>query len=234
VTIDSPHALEVWLREITGRAANRAVFAKLMGGLGGKQSYRFEQDRLGADSAVIQNAFRDMTEADYIFQEVLVQHADIDRIYPNSINTVRVDTYLREDGEVQVISALMRFGLRGKVVDNASSGGCFVGVDVATGTLRGNAMTFFDSGAEVFNTHPDTGTVFDGYKIPYFDEVVALVLEAVKYFPDRMVGWDVGITPDGPVLIEANHAYHIGMSEMAYGGYRKNPVFREILAKYTR
>ena len=42
------------------------------------------------------------------------------------------------------------------------------------------------------------------------------------------MGWDVAITPNGSLIIEGNHNYHIAMQEMAYSGCRSHPVFKEI------
>ena len=42
--------------------------------------------------------------------------------------------------------------------------------------------------------------------IPYWKEAVALCKEAALVIPQiRYCGWDVAITPEGPVFIEGNH-----------------------------
>ena len=57
-----------------------------------------------------------------------------------------------------------------------------------------------------FDMHPDTCTPFINFRVPYFDEAIALCKKAAKIRPDmRYVGWDVGITPTGPVLVEGNN-----------------------------
>ena len=45
----------------------------------------------------------------------------------------------------------------------------------------------------------------------------------------RLIGWDVGIGTSGPVLIEGNSDYDITGSDLMYGGYRSNPVFKRVL-----
>ena len=86
------------------------------------------------------------------------------------------------------------------------------------------------NGAKTHLAHPDTNVVFNGYQIPYFDEVKDLALSAAEKIPAiRLVGWDIVLGEQGPLLLEGNHVYHIGMSEMAYGGYHKNPVFQKVL-----
>ncbi len=50
-----------------------------------------------------------------------------------------------------------------------------------------------------------TGIKFEGFKLPYTEEIKALVKKAALVLPDfRYVGWDVCITPDGPLIVEGN------------------------------
>lgn len=43
-------------------------------------------------------------------------------------------------------------------------------------------------------------------KIPFWEEVSEIVTKAHCLIPNlRYIGWDIAITDDGPVIIEANH-----------------------------
>lgn len=159
------------------------------------------------------------------------QHESISRIYPHSVNTVRVDTFLDDEGNVHLLSGLMRFGAGGSVVDNGSSGGCFVFLDLETGRLRGVGKTYLEHGGAIYPRHPDTNVSFDGFQVPDFPALIKLVKDAAALFPNRLVGWDVAVTGSGPLLPEGNHNHHLGMSEMAYGGYRAHPVFSTLLQR---
>ena len=56
-----------------------------------------------------------------------------------------------------------------------------------------------------FDTHPITGVRFEGFEIPFFNEAVDLCKRAAMVVPQvQYVGWDVAITPSGPVIIEGN------------------------------
>lgn len=229
--IDSYEKFIEFIEKLINNSESSSVFVKLIGGIGGKKSFKFDKKHLD-EGLITRDAFEKITSSDYIFQESIIQHPDVSKLYPNSINTIRMDTYLHDNGEVEIISALMRFGIKGSYVDNGSSGGCFVSVDLEKGTLRKIGRTYLESGSEIYFKHPDTGTVFENYKLPYIEEAKELVKNAVKYLPDKLIGWDVGITKDGPIIVEGNHNYHIAMSEMAYGGYKNHPVYQEILKKY--
>jgi hypothetical protein len=55
------------------------------------------------------------------------------------------------------------------------------------------------------SAHPKTGVPFNKFRLPFWSEVCSLVKEtAIKLLPVRTIGWDVAITPNGPVILEAN------------------------------
>lgn len=201
-----------------------SVFIKPLDGINGRQCRRFDWDDL--NHADIHNLRSELMNGSYIFQETLVQHAALLRIYSRSVNTLRLDTFVRNDGSISIISGLMRFGMHGREVDN---GGCFIKVDLDCGTLAERALCFMHLGGGVYDAHPNTNFKFSGFEIPFFAEAKAMVTKAAQLIPSRLVGWDVAITPTGPVLIEGNHNYHLGMSDTANQGYKNNPRFQEVL-----
>ncbi len=77
-----------------------------------------------------------LAEGFFVGQRRVEQHLDLTKINPGSINTLRLLTIQTEDG-VKPMLAAMRFGTDGSVVDNASSGGLCVGVDMQTGRIKG-------------------------------------------------------------------------------------------------
>lgn len=138
----------------------------------------------------------------WLVEEVIRQHPEMDRLCDRSINTVRIVTLWPEGGEPQLVYALARMGNGKGCVDNVSSGGLYTQVS-PEGVLT--APAFCDKTGEYYERHPASGTVIPGFRVPCFDEAVALCREAARLEPRvRYVGWDVAITPDGPVLIEGN------------------------------
>jgi hypothetical protein len=165
----------------------------------------------------------------FIFQETVTQHPDINKIYSQSLNTVRIDTFINDDGEPEIISALMRVGQYGSYTDNISAGGIFIGINLETGCLNKNGLTYLKYGAKVFTRHPNSEILFENFKIPFFNEVKKTAKEAAYLLQDRLVGWDIGISDKGPVLVEGNAYYDFTCMQMAYGGYRKHPVFKNVI-----
>lgn len=207
----------------------QSIFIKPVDGKGGVNAYRLDVNTTEAEFHGVYNA---IIKAHYIIQETIIQHPIIQQVSPYSINTLRVDTYkpLREPS--RVMSALMRFGRKGFVVDNpGSSGGFFVPVDRQNKCLKAPGLQMMAVGNHTYLEHPDTHVVLDKHPVPYLDEAFALVNHACELLGDRLIGWDVCIGPEGPIIIEGNHNYHMVMQEVAYGGYRKHPDFIRVLAE---
>ncbi|HEA30498.1 MAG TPA: hypothetical protein ENH91_10965 [Leeuwenhoekiella sp.] len=172
-----------------------------------------------------------LLKGSFIHQEAVKQHEVINKINPSSLNTIRFETYIDKLGQVHILSSYMRFGVGKNIVDNASSGGFFIAIDQENGKLKGKGYQKIkaNGGGKIFVVHPDTKVSMDGIQVPFFKEACDLVYKAVEYVPERYVGWDVAISATGPLIIEGNGAPHIMLADIAYGGYRKHPLYSEVL-----
>lgn len=204
------------------------LFLKELAESGGAGCYLLKKDEL-EDS--LKKIGAKLLQGSFIHQEAIQQHEVINIINPSSLNTIRFETYIDKSGKVHILSSYMRFGVGKNIVDNASSGGFFVAINQETGRLTGKGYQKIkvNGGGNIFLAHPDTKVLLEGIEIPFFKEACDLVHKAVEYIPERYVGWDVAISKTGPLMIEGNGAPHIILADIAYGGYRKHPLYAEIL-----
>ena len=80
-----------------------------------------------------------------------------------------------------------------------------------------------------FDRHPDTGAVFAEVTVPFWDEVRDITARAAPALPLGSLGWDVALTPEGPVLIEANYSWGIDTMQMGWGGLGMTEIGRRAL-----
>lgn len=145
------------------------------------------------------------SEKNIVIQELIRQHDRIAQLHPESINTIRIMTIIR-NGEVQILSTLLRMGVGSNCVDNASMGGIYCGID-ATGRLKKYA---YDRSGMRYEQHPTTNEAFEGYCIPGVEACQNLVKKIAWRFyrTTRLASWDFAIDTEGkPVLIEINMSY---------------------------
>jgi hypothetical protein len=181
-------------------------FCKSLAGLGGEGAFplRISAGRFFVSGQEIDlEQLRAKLDGDYLIQEVLAQHPEMSRLYEQAINTIRIVTF-RDGEQIRVLYAALRAGTGGSRVDNANCGGVAARIDLATGCLLGDGIFSPGKGTRTLS-HPDSGVAFDGFQIPCFQEAVQSVTGLHRYlYGVHSIGWDVGVTPDGPVIIEGN------------------------------
>lgn len=166
-------------------------------------------------------------DTSFLVQEFLKQHEAINKLNSSSVNTLRIiSTHWNED--VHILAAMIRVGSKAdKIVDNADAGGTFISIDVKKGTL--NEYGYFYNKPRS-KSHPVTGVVYKGYKIPYWKETIKLIesLHPVL-FGFATIGWDIAITPNGPVVVEINWNYSLKGIQICNGGLK--PRWEELKEK---
>jgi hypothetical protein len=192
----------------------RDLFIKPLHGKGGRgaerwiwtgERFRFSPNPDLTAAELRAHILRQSRKQPLIIQPRLVNHASLDDLNCGALATARVLTCLDPAGEPHVIGVALRMALRtSSVVDNFHGGGIASTIDVDTGEL-GPATNLGKSGMGWLDSHPATGARIAGRKLDWWPEMKALALDAHRAFSDRLfIGWDIAMTPDGPVIIEAN------------------------------
>lgn len=140
-----------------------------------------------------------MAKNQFLIEEHIPQHAALERLSPNCLNILRLITFF-DGSNVHLLRAVLRTG-NGLEKDTLFSGGMYAFVD-ERGIVQSGAT---DRTGNIWEKHPLTGLAFPGFRIPDFSKALQMVFQAAREIPQlRYTGWDVAITPNGPVLLEAD------------------------------
>lgn len=153
------------------------------------------------------NAFADGLRSSFdgalLIQSYVDQHPDICRVVGRTVGTVRVITFL-EDDRPTVLRAFWKVPFGGAIADNLCRGNMFANVDERSGQVTA-ARTHAGFDAPRVPTHPDSGAQLEGFELPHWPDVLRLARQcAVLMRGMPLVGWDIAISHNGPVVIEAN------------------------------
>lgn len=133
----------------------------------------------------------------FVVERKVIECDNLRNLNPSSCNTLRIHT-ARIDGKTKFLSAYIRIGRAGKVVDNAHQGGICVSIS-PNGELQHTAATQSPYERQV---KTDSGILIQGYKIDNFDEMVQTAVKAHSRIPQfGIMGWDICTNSDNEVVI---------------------------------
>ena len=211
-SLDALPQRELWVKPTSGSAGR------------GSRGWSFDGEdtyRSGGDVMTGEQWRMHVLASDCIVQERLVNHPDLRAVATGEAAVLRLTTVADRAGNVTLIGA--GAGLTfGSQPGHAGSVACTLSLE------SGEVIRALGRTNEPVATHPDTGHAFVGFTMPLWDECVALVARAHRAAFSRFatLGWDVVITPDGPLLLEANSGWNpIGLQ------YNFGPLGRSALAE---
>lgn len=144
-------------------------------------------------------------KTDFVVQERIIAHSSLKKLYPSAINTIRAISY-RANGKMNMAPLSLRLGSGGSNVDNIHAGGMVVGLSL-DGSCKKKAYALGNcDNKDTYETHPNTGVVFEGYKIPFVEKICHASKELHKLLTNvNMVSWDLTINDNNEIIIiEAN------------------------------
>jgi hypothetical protein len=211
-----------WLSASDGRLPARDLFVKPVIGAVGVGARRVYYHPLNGTYQVEGGRTGPMSGAELVAQlesrsrrkPVLLQHRISNHprlkelVGGRTVATIRMVTVRALPDDFAVVAAFLRCSPRDSATDNYFTGGLACNVNLDTGEL-GPALLKYSS--DECPHHPLTGVRFEGFRLPFFADAKALCLKAHREFVAAdggyripVVGWDVAMTTEGALLLEAN------------------------------
>jgi hypothetical protein len=149
----------------------------------------------------------------FVIQTRLRNHPDLEKLHgTDALHTMRIATLLGPVGTCELLFAIYKIIARNLYIDNychGHTGNLSIGIDAETGVLHEHGRPPGRSPM----THPKSGAILEGCRVPFWPETLALVERAaLKFAPIATIGWDIAVTPAGPVIIEGNLRYEIPLA----------------------
>lgn len=183
LSVETPR---LWVKDLAGKkGSGQQQWTRV------NEGYRNAQGRLLPPDALWQH----LAQRDCIVQPWLDNHPQLAAWSDGALVSLRIVTGRHPGGEVERVAALLhlRHGRQHSLV---------CGIDTVTGRIT-HALDANGHGVEVF---PVNGSPLVGVCIPFWRQALERALQAHAQAFEHFVflGWDVAVTAEGPVLIEAN------------------------------
>lgn len=187
-------------------SSHDTVFVKPLSDSYGKGAHILKYNN--EDAGSLEKLYHKYSLNEWIFEECIIQSKEMAEWNMSSVNTVRLPCFL-SDGKFNILNPFFRTGRKGSVVDNGGSGGIFACIDEQMGILNTNGI---DENNISYVHHPDFHKRYLGWKIPYWEQLIALAKEIfTQCLPDhKYIGFDFALTDEGWVLIEGNWGQFLG------------------------
>jgi hypothetical protein len=165
----------------------------------------------------------------FLLQTAVTQDARMTALAGPALGSVRIVTVNTGEGP-QVLYTVWKMPGPKAMSDNFWQAGSMLGkIDEESGTVvtcrRGTGPDMED-----LSTHPVSGAPIIGFEMPHWQAAKALAVKGHALMPEFGVfGWDMGISEDGPLIIEANVNPFHPIYQLATGRGIKNPDFWPLL-----
>jgi hypothetical protein len=159
----------------------------------------------------------------FLIEERLLPHPSLAEFVGPTLCSVRVQTIIGRNGHPEIIAAVFKLQPGTAGVDQLVHGAVGCWVDLDSGRLgRGRTRSHRGDTSVI----PGTDRPFAGFELPHWTATKDLALRAAAAFPwARAIGWDIGVTDRGPVLIEGNERWSPSLIQMpAPGGLMRGEL----------
>jgi hypothetical protein len=189
-----------------------------------------------SDRELAEHLLKAAPPSGWLVQERLRSHRELEPIGGElGLGTVRMNTALTIDGPELFFVWGKLMGAR-NLVDNFQGGGTgnmVARIDKVSGRIthvfgRRRDQRFL---MEPVSRHPVTGAAMAGFQLPRWSEAVALAKRVATTFPEApLVGADVALTENGPVIIEVQSDWDATVSELGIGGGLR-PLLQDVIPR---
>ncbi len=167
----------------------------------------------------------------FLIQRRLKPHAVMADIVADVCPSIRLMTLSTGD-DITILGAALRIGSGLTATDNIAGGGLAAPIRLEDGVIE-SVISLQDDTPIKVDRHPITGAALQLGSMPGWPEIKALALDSARKINFiRCIAWDIGVTDDGPVIIEINTRPRcISIQNGRSSGLLAGPLGRELAKK---
>lgn len=150
-----------------------------------------------------------LKQKNILAEEYIKQHEEMNNLFSNCVNTLRIHTVFLPSGHAETAGFSSMICGWGNSRHSNEVKNIRIGIN-PDGTLFpcGFLQTCDAYGYKHISQatrHPDTGILFEKFRIPYWKEALKLAESTAEKVPElTYIGWDIAISEAGPVIVEGN------------------------------
>ncbi len=205
-----PHTLsfDIFCKRQRGKGAIGAKAFRYVG----PDQFRDTAGQIFSVSQLIEDLRQGANGKSMLIQRWLQNHESIADLARDSLITFRVVTCMNEQDDIEVTDAMLRIlaDLETRWKPACRDGEFAAPIDLATGRLGLLTGDNMRSCCTRYVTHPITNAKVDGRVLAHWSAIAEMATRCHAAFPHRlMIGWDIALTPHGPVMLEGNTKFDV-------------------------
>ena len=220
---------------------NFDLFCKRQRGMGAKGclTFRFiEENKFQTQSGeiitlseLVTHVSAESKNRPMLVQRWLKNHDGLSDLAKDSLLTIRVITCLNEQNQPEVCLAMLRvLAVLEPDWQHLPDGEYAAPIELVSGRLGRLTGDSMNTSTLRYDNHPANNAIVTGRTVPDWPSIVALATRAQGAFNHRlMIGWDIALTPDGPVLLEGNTNFDVMFLQRVHDAPASNSRFGTIL-----
>lgn len=191
--------------------------------------YLFEKNEnkyfLNGQEFLLDEIISKLKHGKWVVQRIVSSSDQIRKVNCSALNTTRIVTIFDKKDPLY-LTGFQAFACGTEKTDSWGKGAIYVGIDPLKDELKGFGYFHPTRGAiQATEKHPDSNIIFNKFKINGLKNAVDLCIKAHRYcYFQFLIGWDVAITNEGPVIVEANENPGMNAVQIINGGIKEKVV----------
>lgn len=175
-----------------------------------------------------------------VVQEIAENHEEVVKVTGSkTLQCLRILTVKSRAGGIQLFS--VAFKIAGNPTNDTdhfhlgATGNLYAVIDKQKKSIE-NIFSFDYKRLEFtkMNHHPFTGEKLKGWKVPLIEESIQLAIDMHRGLSSlQAIGWDIAVTPDGPMVIEGNSLWGSSGRYLPYFSEDDLKSLMEVIATET-